>query len=198
VRCRFWHGGPVNKAPDQVRASPIGTHEYGQGIYLTSALSTALKYARGGALWEVEFRLPERGQWLQDRRLSRNDCLSFLKSRSRLRNRAAVIKDVLNWTSTESGDIPAQWFVNSCVDHKALGGEHGPALAKWLVDLGIKASLLEQPGGEQWVILFDAALVCSAVKRSRSERALSDWKLLEPSGPAASRSTPRCGLIRRD
>ena len=179
---KMWHGGPSGTPPDLVRPSPVGTHEYGQGIYLTNSAATAQRYARrssAGALYEVVLRQPER--WLQDTRLDVAYCEAFLGHRATLGMKPwrKIMADLSGW-SDDAGTVAAPWFVNSCVDHQALGGAHGPALAQWLTEQGAGASLLRQSRTESWIVVFDARLVVLARKVSRVGSVLEDFPIVHP------------------
>lgn len=185
-RLILYTGAQVWEGPPQIRPSRKGRYEHGPGLYFTTSLETARKYAKGrGAVLRVEVK-PD-FTWLEDAVLPVEDLLSWVRDQPRLRRRAEIADDLLRSSRRlESrlgpGMARAETLVNLGVNHEALAGEAGPSLAEFLAERGIGGALVRRSGGrdEDWVVLFDPSKVVSWRKVSPDER---EWDL-----PRVSRS----------
>jgi len=168
-RLVLYTGAQVWEGPPRIRPSRKGRYEHGPGLYFTTSLSTARKYAKGrGVVLRVE--IDPRFTWLEDALLPTDGVIEWLETYPRLRRRREMIEDVLRSTKrTESRTGPgltrASVLVNLAVNNEVLSGETGPALAEFLASHGIGASLVTNPTGrgreEDWVVLFDPSKVIS-------------------------------------
>jgi hypothetical protein len=153
-RIVLFHGGHRWQGPPDLRPARKGTHEHGPGIYLTTSAATARKYAKGGGS-VMRMELDADLGWLEESKLTAQSMIWFLESRPRLRARDAVVADVeacVRRMGTD--DLPAAVLVNLMVNHGAITGDHGPALARFLAERGIDASRVRQ-GDEDWVVVFN-------------------------------------------
>lgn len=179
-RLVLYTGAQVWEGPPKVRPSRKGRYEHGPGIYLTTGLETARKYAKGrGAVLRVE--VDSDFVWLQDAVLPTETLVDWVMSQSRLKHRREIVEDLdraakrvedrlgegMSWVET---------LVNLTVNREALSGDAGPSLAEFLSDHGIGASLVTNAigRGEDWVVLFDPSKVITWERVGPNE---STWDL---------------------
>ena len=137
--------------------------EHGPGIYFTTSLETARKYARGGGAVKRASISPNL-RWIGDAKISLADAVGFVKSQPRMKNRAAVIADLeRNAARMKTDRIAADVLVNLGVNHDALVGDVAPAMARFLVDHGVDASLARMSGNagadEDWLVIFNPRVI---------------------------------------
>jgi hypothetical protein len=82
-----------------------------------------------------------------------------------LRKKREIISDIERNAARTAGRlgegmVPAYVLVNLMVNYEAISGSHGPALAEFLVSLGIDASHVQR-GLDTWIVLFNPAKVIS-------------------------------------
>lgn len=159
---RLWHGSQRWEGKPHIRPSRPGCYECGPGLYLTTSLNTAGKYSKGAGK-AVLMELDPDLRLLEDAFLTEDEMLGAIRSLPRVRNRAAVLADI-RWASErmDGKPLPASTLVNVCVNNNALPGESGPALAAWLTEKGIDASLGKDSANEQWIVLFNPAKIRNA------------------------------------
>lgn len=152
---QVWDGRPY------VKESRKGHSEHGPGLYFTTKLQTARKYAKGrGTVLRVE--IDPSFRWLEDATVPIKVLVDWVASRRGLRKKSEIIEDI----ETRAGrGLPegmgrVATLVNLMVNYEAITGAHGPALAEFLASLGIGASHVAM-SGEDWVVLFDPAKVLS-------------------------------------
>lgn len=187
----LWHGAHRWDGPPRIIPSRKGRVEYGPGLYLTTSVSTAASYAKGGGVL-MRFELDPDIRWLEDARLPPETMIAFVKNQYRLRKKQEVIADIhrtiarSNEERSRTGKPPitelhAAVLVNLMINHGALSGEHGPALAEFYVKHGIDAGI-DHKGSEDWVVLFNLA-------RIRGYKRV-------PVNDAAARDAPRITRMR--
>lgn len=152
----FWHGSQRWSGTPQLQPARPKCYEHGPGLYLTTALPTARKYARGAGkavLVEVDPNLT----FLEDAKLTLAQQLEGLAQLPRVRHRKAVEAGLCESAARHpvGNPIPAIYLLNYLVNYDALGGEAGPALARWFVAQGIDASRAKEGREESWVVLFN-------------------------------------------
>jgi len=150
-----WEGRPY------IKESRKGRSEHGPGLYFTTRLQTARKYAKGrGAVLRVE--IDPSFTWLEDATRNIATLVHWVEGRRGLRKKQQIIEDL--WDRAGRGlahhEGRVSSLVNLMVNYNAITGEHGPALAEFLASLGIGASHVKQ-SGEDWVVLFDPSKVLS-------------------------------------
>jgi len=166
---QFWHGAQGWENVIEIRPCRKNSYEHGPGLYLTTSLHTAKHYGKGkGCL--VELELAPTTRWLEDSTLPMAEVQAFLKDRAGLRRRPEILADLdrhlrqLRERDPTATRIRATVLVNLCVNHEALTADHGPALARFLVDQGIDASRAQEKYSESWVVLFNPAVVTRKVR----------------------------------
>ncbi len=149
-----YHGAKRWSGRPELKSAGKGKSEYGSGLYLTTSIDTARRYAKGGGRVML-FALDPSLTWLNDSKIPLDDSVAFVRSRKGLKNRSAIIDD-LHVSAQRAGSdvIQAGALSNLMHYHGALTGAHGPALAEFYVSSGIDAELVNQ-SGEDWIVLFN-------------------------------------------
>lgn len=75
----------------------------------------------------------------------------------RLKNRKRVWSGIQEYAA-KHGSIGTNIVINWLVNGEALGGESGPAVARWLTDLGVTADV-NVMHSEEWLIVFDPSII---------------------------------------
>jgi len=74
----------------------------------------------------------------------------------RIANRSKVLRDLKEVAAKRP--LTANVVVNLLVNHEALAGNSGPAVAEWLTELGVTADV-NRFHSEQWLIVFDPSII---------------------------------------
>lgn len=160
----LWHGSQDWEGPGEIRKAKTGSIMHGPGLYLTTSADTARKYAKGGgSVVRIELELPIR--WLSDAKIPTADALAFIRDLPRLRHRKQLLED-LKRAAARHGDGSEVWLgavLNLMSNADAIKGDQGPALARFLVENGADAELVQR-GAEDWVVLYNPGKIVSHVK----------------------------------
>ena len=138
--------------------------EHGSGLYLTTSAATARRYAKGGGSI-IRFEIDDRIRWLDRLKITLALAEAFIDGQPRLRHREQVRADLHRYVERTGQDpIPASVLQNLLINHDALTGNHGPALAEFFVAQGADADYTRPPmfGGnpdEEWIILYNLDLI---------------------------------------
>lgn len=156
----LYHGSRAWDGPPEVQRGRAKRTEHGPGIYLTTALTTAKKYAKGGGTVK-RVTVSADLRWLSDAKLSLAEALAWAREQPRMRHRRELVADIERSAARRGLDvIDADTLVNLAVNNDSLVGDAAPALARFLVDHGIDAGLATQSsdsgGDEDWVVLSNA------------------------------------------
>jgi hypothetical protein len=156
----FWHGGRRWNERPAVQAPKQGRYECGPGIYLTNQYERAKhKYARGNGVTTL-VSLRDGISWLERKALPLQDVQEYIRQTRGFRKRDVMLNEVADSAKRLGRDmLPAEFLVNLCVYHDVLSGNQGLNLAAWLVEQGIDASLHTVNAVEQWVIVFNPAII---------------------------------------
>lgn len=160
---KIWHGSQRWEGRPEIRPARKGMYEHGPGIYCTTSLSRASKYARGpGRI--VRFSVDSSIQWLQGTNLDVADVMSFLKQSRYVRGKVKLARDIeevlgARGRAVGDGKMPAEFLVNLAVDGNCLSGQGAPELAEYLVSKGVGGSLYRLSAVEDWVVLFDPSKI---------------------------------------
>lgn len=176
----LWHGSRAWEGKPEVRPSRKGRSEHGPGIYLTTSYQTATGYAKGGGVVQRVDVSSDLG-WLEGSAVPLADMKAFVEARRGLRKKRELLAD-LDWSAQRTknageGMLWASSLVTLFVNHEAITGDHGPALAAFLVEHGIDASLANERSGEDWVVLFNPAKVVRVQRAPATSVPVSEWDL---------------------
>lgn len=163
----LWHGSRRWSGAPEIRKSSAKRAEHGPGIYLTTNLETAWKYAKGGGRLYL-FELPDDLNWILNKRIPRTYILDFLNGLRRIPNKKQVFEDMQRSIERTGDLVPASILVNVLVNADALVGDNGPDLARFLVQHNIDGDCVRQ-GNEDWVVLWNTRKVLRYTPRSRTE-----------------------------
>jgi hypothetical protein len=169
----MWHGGRIDGSM-AVQKPSKGRYEAGPGIYFTTKYATATKYAKGGGstyLVEIAPNL----RFADEVSLPLDDLIKFLKG-LRMKKNKEVIADLeansarMTARSPEhEGKVKASVLINLLVNWEAGSGDVGLEVAKYLADNGVDASVENQSGNEQWLVIFNPKVIKSSKKVSAAE-----------------------------
>lgn len=170
---QFWHGSQRWTGHPKLNPSRPGCYECGPGLYLTTGVKTARKYSSGSGktmLIEVGADI----KLLEDSYLSAQEMREAVDSLPRVKNRQELMADLEDCFKRYPSDkVPAACLVNLCVNNESIGGKSGPALARWLSEKGIDASLTSAYGQEQWLIVFNL----EKIKKFRAVTSSEAWDI---------------------
>ncbi len=158
---QLYHGGRRWEGPPEIQAALKGRHECGPGTYFTTRYETARRYSKGGGV-VILAELDPGIRWLENVELPVASMRDFVLDQPRLRKRSEILDDLKRAALRLKRDvIPAYYLVNLCINHEALTPQNGPAMAAWLVEHGIDASLYSKDASEEWVIVFNPDSILS-------------------------------------
>lgn len=176
----FWHGASRWEGLKESKSTKGAQSKHGPGLYLTTALDTASKYAKGGGKM-VLLKLDSDINILEGTRLSLEELLEGLASIPRVKKRKEIIEG-LNQAFIRHPDnrMPAEYLVNWLVNNESVGGESGVALSNWLCSKGIDASLCNAKYNEDWLLVFNTKKIQTAnVYKSSQAYEIGDFPRYE-------------------
>ena len=159
---KVFHGGRRWLGWPEITPSKRGRGEYGPGVYCTTGLRTALKYAKtGGNIVRIELKRDIK--WLEDIKVDFNQLLDEIKN-SNIRKKKILIKDLQKTYGKKDqelfkGQIFLSFFVNLAVNNDCVSGKSSLEIAQMLVNYGAQASLCRKTNRENWVVIFDPKAV---------------------------------------
>ena len=173
---KLWHGSQRFSGNIEVKPTKRSQVVCGPGIYMTTSLSTAIQYAKGGGAI-IEMSLSPDTRWMKGVKIDVNEMKAWVKNEPLLRKKKELIHD-LELASEVKGDaIPASYLVNLCVNHESLTAQNGPSLAAWLTEHSCDAVIEPQGLNEQWVLVFNPKIVIAHKQISTSNIRGGDYDL---------------------
>jgi hypothetical protein len=163
----LYHGAQRWQGPPRLQPAGKNKSEMGSGLYLTTSYATARKYAKGGGVIMRFFLSPDL-TFANNTKVSLLAAKGFLRSLPRLRGRDAVLADLEKGAERVGGEPFAYMLENLMLFHGGLKGDKGPALASFLVEQGIDASLVSH-SAEDWVVLYNLDKILSYGRVSPEE-----------------------------
>lgn len=165
---RAWHGAHRWTPPPQIRPSRSGRFEYGPGIYGTTRLANARKYAKGGGMVHELLISPAIGL-AQTREIPIAAFREYIKT-SKPRFRSDLTEDLDHYLesrklrATKSDHISAESVLNICLNNQNMVGATGPSFAEWLVTAGVHASITKL-SDQDIIVIFDPSKILDAIPR---------------------------------
>lgn len=157
---QMWHGSKRWDGAPEIRPPRAGRYEAGPGIYFTTNYMTARKYAKGGGttfLGTLDRSMRLAGEVL----IPLDTALRFVKDAPRMRHKAEIADDLRSNTARRQADsIMATILINLVVNYEAGSGASGVALARFLREQGVDASL-EQQSNEDWLVVNNPQVILS-------------------------------------
>lgn len=174
---QMYHGGGRWSTAPEIRPSKGGRYEGGVGIYFTNNYETARKYAKGGKVVQL-VNIRSNFRKLKDVKLELSEIIQFITDLYGLRKKKEIISD-LNRYSERTGrtEISLEILNNLIVNHEAGAGEVGTEIAKFFASKGADASVQDQSGDEQWLIVFNPKIIASY--DVVDPKKVQDWMLPE-------------------
>lgn len=164
---KMWVGKPF------IGPAVKGRVEHGPGIYFTTHLTTARRYA-GGSRTVLRVEVDPNLTWLEDAKVPLPVLTDWVKNQPGLRKKKEILEDLKTRAVGKDGLGRVAALVNLMHYYGAITGDRGPALAEFLVQLGVSASHVPASGTEEWIVLFDPAKVLSWRKVESNE---TEWEL---------------------
>jgi hypothetical protein len=155
----FYHGARRWDPPPRIpEARSQKDAEYGPGLYLTSGMGTARKYAKGGGI-VLRFEIDPNLSLLDNAHISAAEMRRFLHDIPRLRKRSAIEADIAKVVRRVDKDvISAATLVNLMRTQGVAYGAPGAALVQFYQAHGIDADVVTGQGlagDEHWLILYN-------------------------------------------
>lgn len=172
----MWHGSRRWDGAPEIKPPRAGRYEAGPGIYFTTNYLTARRYAKGGGV--TFLGTLDRSMRLADEVLIPLDtALRFVKDAPRMRYKAEIATDIKNNTARRQADsVVATILINLVVNYEAGAGASGVALARFLREQGVDASL-ERQSNEDWLVVNNPQIILSMRRMPAQEVPLDMYHL---------------------
>lgn len=156
---QMYHGGNRWETSPEIRPSKGGRYEGGVGIYFTNNYETARKYAKGGKVVQL-VNIKSNFRRLKDVHVELTEMIDFLKNLRGMKRRNEVMSDLKRFSDrTGKTKFSLEILNNLIVNHEAGAGDVGVEIARWFVQNGADASVQDQSGDEQWLIVFNPKII---------------------------------------
>ena len=162
----WYHGGPLWKTPPEVRNGKPLRSQSGPGIYLTNSVDNAATYAKGPRRHVQQMTLhPDTRLLPWSCGIKLREALEVSAYLPRVKGAKAfkrLVREYFKDVGLEE-DIPLRTLLNLACDTKVFIGKGKPLFAKWLVSLGVDASL-ESSFGCTWLVVYNPAVILTVGK----------------------------------
>jgi hypothetical protein len=156
----MWHGSKKWDGSPEIRAPRAKRYEAGPGIYFTTNYHTAYRYAKGGGSTFLG-TLDRSMRLAEDALIPLDAALQFVKEAPRMRHKAEIAADLkANTERRKTDSIAAVVLINLVVNYEAGSGAAGLAVARFLREQGIDASLAPQ-SNEDWLVVINPKIILS-------------------------------------
>jgi hypothetical protein len=165
-KMELYHGGNLDEYNDVI-AQKSGRYEYGAGLYLTSHLETALKYAKGSRkLYKITIR---KGKDIHDATIEFDKINEFIKKYVISSKRKEIVERVEKYNV--DGKIKAYILNNIILNEKAVTPSNTKYLRNFLIENGIDYEIVDNPygWGETMVVLYNMDKIVNVEKLDRSK-----------------------------
>lgn len=172
-----WHGAQRWNGAPKIKPCQKGCYEHGPGIYGTTHYFSAYKYAKGGGQ-TLKLELSPDVQLLENLKLPLEEMQKFVHDQPKMRHKKAILDD-LDFCSQRQPNqlLAARYLLNLCVNHEALNGEHGQALAAFLSQRGADIDVVSASGQEEWVIILNPEIIQKVTPVMAKEVQKMDYEL---------------------
>ena len=157
---QMYHGGKRwSMLPDELIPASKNRYEGGVGIYLTNKYETARKYAKGSRVVHI-VDIDKNYRDIKGKELQIEDVVEFVKSVSGLKHKKEIIQDLIsNSKRLNRPYVHADVLNNLIVNYEAGAGNVGLEIPRYFISKGIDASLQNQSGDEQWLVVFNPKII---------------------------------------
>jgi len=165
----LWHGGrlPENLTEIEIRPSRSGRAEHGPGLYLTTSIDIASRYAKGGnSLYRVSVN-PDLNL-VEDIRLPVEDIVKMAEGIRGLKDKASIVEYIRKSSERNNGKPSLSMLIILCVNHDSITPNVGRDLAEILADAGADASL-STSASKDHLIVFNPKII-TEVEKLRSDQ----------------------------
>ncbi|HDX8429682.1 TPA: hypothetical protein RQN23_004408 [Aeromonas veronii] len=186
----MWHGGEKWLTPPEIRPAKKGRAEWGPGIYGTSNLDGALKYATGNKVIQlVEFQPKKFLQQVDfGMELVTDFVRSSVKKSVRVELLAALERSALRCPpdlskSKIGSGIPVSGNALLClyVNLDLSSGAAGPALSNFFSMHGVDAFTDTAPGSSDlWTVIFNPSIITNHLVLKAADIKPSEFHLPDP------------------
>lgn len=156
----MWHGSRRWDGAPEIKPPRAGRYEAGPGIYFTTNYMTARRYAKGGGATFLA-TLDQSMRLADEVLIPLDTALQFVKDAPRMRHKAEIATDIRNNTARRQTDsVAATILINLVVNYEAGAGASGVAVARFLREQGVDASL-ERQSNEDWLVVTNPKVILS-------------------------------------
>jgi GNAT superfamily N-acetyltransferase len=165
-KMELYHGGNLDEYNDII-AQKSGRYEYGAGLYLTSHLETALKYAKGSRkLYKITVR---KGRDIHDATINFDKINTFIKKYVIASKRKEIVGRTEKYNV--DGKMKAYIFNNIILNEKAVSPSNTKYLRNFLIENGVDYEIVDNPfgWGETMIVLYNMDNIVNVEKLDRSK-----------------------------
>lgn len=148
----YWHGGNLDYF-DDVISQKNGRYEYGPGLYLTTKHDIARKYSKGNR--KLYLVTVEIGNEIDDSFLPLENIIDFMNSYVPKSKHRMILDRISKYN--ENGNIPADIFMNTILNEKAIPSKNTLKLRNFMIDNNIDYELVDNAFGfgEEMMVLYN-------------------------------------------
>ena len=153
----FYHGGNLTFDPDESFAHAKGRFEFGPGLYCTTHLDTARKYAKGSR--KLYLITIQKRNDVQDIRIGIDNILEFIKWYVIAKKKREVLDAIKDRIKDDMVD--ADIFLNIIINYDAIKPSNTNNLRRFIVNNSVDYCLVSNPfgWGEMMIVLFNMKLI---------------------------------------
>jgi hypothetical protein len=149
----LWHGGrDLQYSYGEFRSHKSGTWEHGPGLYLTTHMETAARYAKGGgSLYKVTVTL---GTPLRDIKVTEEQAAKFIQTFIASNKRKDIKNDVeRGFARFKDGSLPLENLMNLGINYEAIRPGMTGELRQYMAEMGADYTVVNRYGGRDETVL---------------------------------------------